>query len=71
MLFRSPVVDLLGSEQEQANDRRDQAGPRLFDLLADPGERKNVAAEHPEVVERLKALLAEQRAKGVAQPLPE
>jgi len=61
---------LLGSEAEQANDSRDQAGPRLFDLLDDPGERRNVAKEHPEIVARLKALLEAQRAKGVGQPLP-
>jgi arylsulfatase A-like enzyme len=65
-----PVVDLLGSEEAQANDRRDQSGPRLFDIQADPAELHNVAAEHPEIVERLNALLMEQRAKGVAQPLP-
>jgi arylsulfatase A-like enzyme len=67
---QGPLVDLLGAEAEQANDRRDQAGPRLFDLQADPGERNNVAKEHPEVVARLKALLEAQRAKGVLQPLP-
>jgi hypothetical protein len=63
-------VDLLGSEEVQANDRREQTGPRLFDLQADPAELHNVATEHPEVVERLNALLQEQRNKGVAQPLP-
>jgi hypothetical protein len=42
----------------------------LFDLQADPGERHNVAKEHPEIVTRLKALLEAQRAKGVGQPLP-
>jgi len=39
--------------------------------LADPSERKNVAAEQPEVVARLRAKLEEQKAKGVAQPLPQ
>jgi hypothetical protein len=53
-----------------AADRRDQAGPRLFDLQNDPGERNNVAKDHPEIVARLKALLDAQRAKGVLQPLP-
>ena len=65
-----PVVDLLGSEEAQANDHRDKPGPRLFDLQKDPAELHNVAAENPEIVERLKAVLLEQRAKGVAQPLP-
>jgi hypothetical protein len=45
-------------------------GPRLFDLQSDPGERNNVANDHPEIVARLKALLEVQRANGVAQPLP-
>lgn len=68
--FAGPLLDLLGSEEAQANDRRDQSSPRLFDLQTDPAELHNVAAEHPEIVERLKALLQEQRARGVAQPLP-
>jgi arylsulfatase A-like enzyme len=66
-----PLVDLLGSEEVQARDRMEQAGARLFDLEQDPAELRNVAAEHPEIVQRLQALLAEQRAKGVGQPLPE
>ncbi|MFA7006756.1 MAG: hypothetical protein WC429_22135 [Verrucomicrobiia bacterium] len=28
----------------------------LFDLQSDPGEQKDVAADHPEIVARLKAL---------------
>lgn len=31
----------------------------LYDILADPAEQQNVAAEHPEVVTRLRAKLAE------------
>jgi hypothetical protein len=61
---------LVGSAEDLERDRREQSGPRLFDLLADPAERKNVAAENPEVVARLRAKLDEQKAKGVAQPLP-
>jgi hypothetical protein len=30
-----------------------------------------VAAEHPDIVARLRAKLEEQKAKGVAQPLPQ
>jgi hypothetical protein len=65
-----PLVALLGSAEDLERDRQEQSGPRLFDLLADPAERKNVAAENPEVVARLRAKLDEQKAKGVAQPLP-
>ena len=65
-----PLVDLLGSGEAQENDRREKASPRLFDLQTDPAELRNVAGEHPEIVERLNAVLLEQRARGVAQPLP-
>ena len=35
----------------------DTPGPmQLFDLQSDPGEQKNVAAQHPEIVARLKAI---------------
>ena len=33
------------------------ANDRLFDLQADPGEKRNVIKEHPEVAARLKAAL--------------
>ena len=44
----------------------ESTGTALFDVVADPSEQKNVAAEHPDVVQRLQALfdrmLAEQAA---------
>jgi len=43
---------------------------QLYDLEADPGERANVAAANPEVLARLKARLAEARARGEGQALP-
>jgi arylsulfatase A-like enzyme len=35
------------------------SGPMLFDLAKDPGERNNLAAENPELVERLIQLMRE------------
>ncbi|MCP5114183.1 MAG: N-acetylgalactosamine 6-sulfate sulfatase, partial [bacterium] len=33
----------------------------LYDLIADPGESKDISAEHPEIVRRMQALLNEWR----------
>ena len=43
------------------------AGPALFDLAADPGEQKNVAADHPEVVQRLQSLFTKMAAEAAAR----
>jgi arylsulfatase A-like enzyme len=40
-------------ETGQSEPLRKHDPPLLFDLLVDPGERTNIAAEHPEIVERL------------------
>ena len=37
----------------------------LFDILADPGEQKNLAAEHPEIVEKLFAELEKVDGSGL------
>jgi len=42
--------------------------PQLFNLADDPGETRNVAALHPDVVQRLSALLREQRERGHSSP---
>jgi arylsulfatase A-like enzyme len=38
-----------------ADNRRERE--RLFDLDSDPGELRDVAAEHPEVIEELRAVV--------------
>ena len=38
--------------------------PQLYDLVADPGEKRNVAAEHPQRVGQMTAKLAQIRAAG-------
>jgi uncharacterized sulfatase len=45
-------------------------GPALFDLAADPGEQKNVAAEHPDVVQRLQGLFDKMAAEMAAEAKP-
>ena len=39
----------------------DDARPRLYDLEADPGETRDLAADHPPIVERLVALMEAER----------
>jgi arylsulfatase A-like enzyme len=39
--------------------RGQEASPMLFDVLADPSEKKDVAGEHPEIVQQLTAALQE------------
>ena len=38
---------------------RTEKRPQLFDLLADPWEKKNLAAENPDVVARLAGRIAD------------
>lgn len=51
-------------QHTKGNDRG--RGPALYDLQADPTERTNVVADHPQVVERLRAHLEER----LDMPLP-
>ncbi|MEL6110631.1 MAG: sulfatase, partial [Planctomycetota bacterium] len=37
----------------QSTHPRTEKRPQLFDLMADPWEKKNVAKDHPEIVRRL------------------
>jgi arylsulfatase A-like enzyme len=61
---------IAGHQEDAARDSKEQALDRLFDLIADPAERNNVAALNPEIVQRLKGLLEEEKAKGFNTPLP-
>jgi arylsulfatase A-like enzyme len=42
---------------------------QLYDMVEDESEKRNVCAEHPEVVERLTKLLEEYKMKGRSRPL--
>ena len=53
----------------EGQPRTEHDPPLLFDLATDPGERFNVAAEHPEVVEDLSRAVAAHR-RGVAPSKP-
>ncbi|WP_165223539.1 sulfatase family protein [Aquisphaera insulae] len=44
-----------------ATETGNAPAPQLYDLDADPGETRNVAAEHPDLVEQLRRDLAEAR----------
>ncbi len=50
--------------------RPDQVFPALYDLSADISEDHNVAAEHPQVVQRLRKLILEHRAEIAAHKRP-
>lgn len=49
---------------------RGNSAPELYDLRADPGEKKNLARDQPEVVRRMKMLLDQQRAVEAQSPFP-
>jgi arylsulfatase A-like enzyme len=52
-------------------DRADEARPtELYDLATDPGEARDRAAEHPDVVRRLEALLDREHVPHPEWPLP-
>jgi arylsulfatase A-like enzyme len=73
--FREKALHDAVMRQRQGMPKQDE----LFNLAADPSETKSVAAEHPEVVARLRKLLAAARAtpatsrpptKAAAAPAP-
>ena len=50
-------------------DRGDSADGQLYDVSADPGEKKNVLAEHPDKAAELKEILEKTRGEG-RMPMP-
>lgn len=63
------AVDSFGKSPTRS-DLRDTAFVQLFDLKNDPTESENFAAEKPELVARLFAILDEQIASGRSTPGP-
>ncbi|HET8735837.1 MAG TPA: arylsulfatase, partial [Pricia sp.] len=49
----------------QFGEREVHATPLLYNVNQDPSEQFDIAAGHPEVIEKIKALVAEHRAKMV------
>ena len=56
--------------RDTVKKRPDQVFPALYDLSTDIGEDRNVAAENPEIVARLKKLLAEHKQDIAANRRP-
>jgi arylsulfatase A-like enzyme len=50
-------------DTRQANARRSDTGELLFDLARDPRETRNLAASHPDIVERLRRLYTDWESK--------
>ena len=52
-----------GQDGKQGPDRQVKTGLALYDLQTDPGEKTDVSAQHPDVVERLKKLADKERSE--------
>jgi arylsulfatase A-like enzyme len=64
----APQVDRMGRDQKPLPASMEN--PRLYDLEADIGEKTNVAADHPEVVERLRGLASKMAAELINPASP-
>jgi arylsulfatase A-like enzyme len=66
---QGPWKLVMGSGGYGAAQRADRpTGPQLFNLDDDLSETKNLAAEHPEIVQKLKDLVVTQREVGRTRP---
>jgi len=54
----------------KAGEKPSPPRTELYDLKEDPSERRDVAADHPEIVARIERLMAEQHAPSRLFPLP-
>lgn len=65
-----PPQDPAGKKAKAArvDPERTPGGPALFDLARDPGETRNLATEHPQVVAELAALLQSIRSTSRSRP---
>jgi arylsulfatase A-like enzyme len=57
-----------GAKAKKAKKRGAAPGAQLFDLATDIGEEKNVAAQHPDIVEKMSATLDKIRDGGRSRP---
>ena len=67
------IVDTLGSggwPPPRGTQPQPGTPGQLYDLDRDPQETRNLWDEHPEIIERLKALLERYRAQGRSAPFP-
>jgi arylsulfatase A-like enzyme len=56
------------SKPRRVKPKKGEPKGQLYDMKTDPGETTNVYKDHPEIVERLTALLARYRKEGRSTP---
>jgi arylsulfatase A-like enzyme len=66
-----PKFEVRGAKGERRMKKASKESPakdELFNLVADPSEKKNVAEENPDIVKELRKLLASTRDRGFSKP---